>query len=231
MTTTNGPKRSPSPLPRFDSRTGTAANPGAPVGNTYGDEMREDVTAGVVLLRNVIRALQGRVAGVPVGLQECVGPQVETMKNYLIELTDEFRAEYKPLADLQRFHESKAEKLAKAFAESSSDMPQQQMPTFVWTAVERLPRLAEFMKGGPGYETRFIGPLDAASEALRTAHTCALKAASLSSPSTGIFAVGRNWGTPRLTQMASSKSRIDTSPFAKRRAWSRPFDCRPAAPQ
>ena len=137
---------------------------------TYGDEMREDVTAGVVQLRNVIRALQGRVAGVPVGLQENVRPQVETMKDYLIELTDEFRAEYRSLADLQRFHEQKADKLAKAFAEGSSAMPQEQMPAFVWTAVERLPRLAEFMRGGPGYETRFIGPLDAASEALRTAH-------------------------------------------------------------
>lgn len=137
---------------------------------TYGDEMREDVTAGVVQLRNVIRALQGRVAGVPVGLQECVRPQVETMKDYLIELTDEFRAEYKPLADLQRFHEQKADKLAKAFAEGSSDMPHEQMPVFVWTAVERLPRLAEFMQGGPGYETRFIGPLDNASKELRTAH-------------------------------------------------------------
>lgn len=137
---------------------------------TYGDEMREDVTAGVVQLRNVIRALQGRVAGVPVWLQERVRPQVEMMKDYLIVLTDEFRAEYKPLADLQRFHERKADELAKAFAEGGSDMPQEQMPAFVWTAVERLPRLAEFMQGGPGYETRFIGPLDAASEALRTAH-------------------------------------------------------------
>lgn len=105
---------------------------------TYGDEMREDVTTGVVQLRNVIRALQGRVAGVPVGLQENVRPQVETMKDYLIELTDEFRAEYRSLADLQRFHDQKADKLAKAFAEGSSDMPQQQMPAFVWTAVERL---------------------------------------------------------------------------------------------
>lgn len=137
---------------------------------TYGDEMREDVTAGVVQLRNVIRALQGRVAGVPGWLQDRVRPQVETMKDYLIELTDEFRAEYKPLADLQRFHEQKADKLAKAFAEGSADVPQEKMPAFVWTAVERLPRLAEFMQGGPGYETRFIGPLDAASEALRTAH-------------------------------------------------------------
>jgi hypothetical protein len=137
---------------------------------TYGDEMREDVTAGVVQLRNVIRALQGRVAGVPVGLQESVRPQVEMMKDYLIELTNEFRAEYKPLADLQRFHEQKADKLAKAFAEGNSDMPPEKMPAFVWTAVERLPRLAEFMQGGPGYDAKFIGPLDAASEALRTAH-------------------------------------------------------------
>lgn len=137
---------------------------------TYGDEMREDVTAGVVQLRNVIRALQGRVAGVPVGLQERVRPPVEMMKDYLIELTGEFRAEYKQLADLQRFHESRAEKLAKDFAEGSADIPHAQMPAFVWTAVERLPRLAEFMQGGREYETRFIRPLDAASEALRTSH-------------------------------------------------------------
>lgn len=137
---------------------------------TYGDEMREDVTAGVVQLRNVIRALKGRVAGVPVRLQERVRPEVETMENYLIELMDEFRAEYKSLADLQRFHESRAEKLAKAFAEGIADIPQAQMPAFVWTAVERLPRLAEFMQGGPRYKTRFIDPLDAASEALRTSH-------------------------------------------------------------
>lgn len=129
---------------------------------TYGDEMREDMTSGVSQLRNVIRALQGRVAGVPAGLQERVQPQEETMKDDPIELTDEFRAEYKPLADLQRFHESRAEKLAKAFAEGSADMPQAQMPAFVWTGVERLPRLAEFMKGGQGYETRLIGQLDAA---------------------------------------------------------------------
>ena len=57
------------------------------------------------------------------------------------------------------------------------------------------------------------------------------KPASSSSPSTGICAVGRNRGTPRPTQRTGSRSRIDTSPFVKRRAWSRPFDCRPAAPQ
>jgi hypothetical protein len=74
------------------------------------------------------------------------------------------------LADLQRFHESKAEKLAKAFAEGSADIPQEQMPAFVWTAVKQLPRLAEFMQGGREYQTRFIGPLDAASAELRNAH-------------------------------------------------------------
>jgi hypothetical protein len=69
---------------------------------TYGDEMREDVTAGVVQLRNVIRALQGRVAGVPVGLQECVRPEVEKMKRYLLELMDEFSDEYKHLPHYQQ---------------------------------------------------------------------------------------------------------------------------------
>ena len=48
----------------------------------------------------------------------------------------------------------------------------------------------------------------------------ARKPASSSSPSTGIFAVGWNSGAPRPTQRASSRTRIDTSPFAKRRAWS-----------
>ena len=137
---------------------------------TYGDEMREDVTAGVVQLRNVIRALQGRVAGVPVGLQQLVRPEVEEMKRYLLELMDEFCDEYKHLADLQRFHESRAEKLAKAFAEGSADIPQEQMPSFVWSAVKQLPRLTEFMQGGREYQTRFIGPLDAASAELRNAH-------------------------------------------------------------
>jgi len=137
---------------------------------TYGDEMREDVTSGVVQLRNVIRALQGRVAGVPVGLQQLVRPEVAEMKRYLLELMEEFCGEYKHLADLQRFHESRAEKLAKAFAEGSADIPQEQMPTFVWSAVKQLPRLAEFMQGGREYQTRFIGPLDAASAELRNAH-------------------------------------------------------------
>ena len=49
-------------------------------------------------------------------------------------------------------------------------------------------------------------------------HASALKAALSSSPSTAICAVGRNWGAPRPTQRASSRSRIDTSPFAKQRA-------------
>ena len=137
---------------------------------TYGDEMREDVTSGVVQLRNVIRALQGRVAGVPVGLQQLVRPEVAEMKRYLLELMEEFCGEYKHLADLQRFHESRAEKLAKAFAEGSADIPQEQMPTFVWSAVKQLPRLSEFMQGGREYQTRFIGPLDAASAELRNAH-------------------------------------------------------------
>ena len=137
---------------------------------TYGDEMREDVTAGVVQLRNVIRALRGRVAGVPVGLQQRVRPETEAMKRYLLELMDEFCAEYKHLADLQRFHESRAEKIAKAFAEGSADSPQEQLPTFVWSAVKQLPRLAEFMQGGREYQTKFIGPLDAASAELRSAH-------------------------------------------------------------
>ena len=137
--------------------------------------MREDVTSGVVQLRNVIRALQGRVAGVPVGLQQLVRPEVEEMKRYLLELMDEFCGEYKHLADLQRFHESRAEKLAKAFAEGSADIPQEQMPTFVWSAVKQLPRLAEFMQGGREYQTRFIGPLDAASAELRNAHATLIR--------------------------------------------------------
>jgi hypothetical protein len=132
--------------------------------------MREDVTAGIVQLRNIIRALQGRIAGVPAGLQQLVRPEVEEMKRYLLELMDEFCYEYKHLADLQRFQESRAEKLAKAFAEGSADIPQDQMPNFVWSAVKQLPRLAEFMQGGREYQTRFIGPLDAASAELRNAH-------------------------------------------------------------
>lgn len=137
---------------------------------TYGDEMREDVTLGVVQLRNVIRALQGRVAGVPVGLQDRVRPQVEAMKDYLIELTDEFRAECKPLADLQLFYEERASSLAEAFGKDRSDAVPVQMPGFVWTAMQRLPRLSEFTQGGQEHLTRFIQPLDAASAELRTAH-------------------------------------------------------------
>ena len=49
-------------------------------------------------------------------------------------------------------------------------------------------------------------------------HASARKPASSSSPSTAICAIGRNWGAPRPTQRASSRSRIDTSPFAKQRA-------------
>ena len=137
---------------------------------TYGDEMRDDVTTGVVQLRNVMRALQGRVAGVPVGLQQRVRPQVEAMKDHLIELTDEFRAEYKPLSDLQRLHEARAGSMAEAFGKDRSDAASVQMPGFVWAAVQRLSRLAEFTQGGPEHLTKFIQPLDTASEELRRAH-------------------------------------------------------------
>lgn len=137
---------------------------------TYGDAMRDDVTAGIVQLRNVIRALQGRVAGVSDVLRERVKPKVKEMKRYLLELMDEFQAEFKHLADLQRFQESRAEKLAKAFADGSAETPQEQMPNFVWSDAKQLPRLDEFMQGGPAYQQSFIQPLDAASAELRKEH-------------------------------------------------------------
>ena len=85
-------------------------------------------------------------------------------------MNDEFRAEYKQLSDLQRLYEERAGSLAEAFGKDRSDAAPVQMPGFVWTAVQRLPRLAEFTQGGPEHLTKFIQPLDTASEELRSAH-------------------------------------------------------------
>lgn len=137
---------------------------------TYGDEMREDVTAGVVQLRNIIRALQSRGAGMPEGLHGKVKPQVDLMEGYLVALTDEFRSKYRALSDMQRYYEKKADALAEAFAKSSADTPQCKLPSFVWAAVEQLPLLTEFMQGGKKYQSKFKEPLDAASRLLREAH-------------------------------------------------------------
>lgn len=143
---------------------------------TYGDVMRQDVTAGIVQLGNVIRALQGRAAGVPEGLQDRVRPHVEAMEKYLLDLTEEFRDQYKPLADLQRFYEERARSLAEAFGKDRSDAAPVPMPGFVWEAVRRLPRLSEFTakkktaEKEDEYKTKFIEPLNAASAELRKAH-------------------------------------------------------------
>ena len=68
---------------------------------TYGDELRGLIEA-TVQLRNVQRALHGRADGVAEGTREAVAAEVKRMREYLAELTSEFRLNYKQLSDRQR---------------------------------------------------------------------------------------------------------------------------------
>jgi NhaP-type Na+/H+ or K+/H+ antiporter len=66
---------------------------------TYGNEMRDLIDARVQL-RNVSRALHGRTDGVREVAKSAVKNGVDAMERYLGTLTDEFRDNYKRIAEI-----------------------------------------------------------------------------------------------------------------------------------
>ena len=133
---------------------------------TYGDELRGLIEA-TVQLRNVKRALGGRADGVAEETRDAVVKEVDRMADYLKDLTNEFRLNYKQLSDRQRSYEAKAEAMVKEFVGAASGSAPPELPMFVWDSIAQLPHLKDFIENGPAYERRFEKPLDEASRLLR----------------------------------------------------------------
>lgn len=135
---------------------------------TYGDEMR-DLIESRVQLRNVVRALERRAAGVSQSARDSVIENVRKMESYLKNLVEEFRDKYKPVADLQRAYEKQADVLITEFASAKSRPTPPDLPNAPWRALERdFARLQDLIGDGADYGSQFEAPLDAASEVLRT---------------------------------------------------------------
>jgi hypothetical protein len=141
---------------------------------TYGDELRGLIEA-TVQLRNVKRALTGRVDGIAEDRVIAVAAEVETMGQYLGDLTNEFRLNYKKLSDSQRSYEAKAEAMVKKFAEEPTGSTPPLLPTFVWDSIAELPLLKDFIANGDRYKNQFERPLDRASGHLRIELTHVLR--------------------------------------------------------
>jgi hypothetical protein len=136
---------------------------------TYGDEMRDMIEARVQL-RNITRALERRAEGVSEAVRKAVTFHVNQMKQYLDELTGEFRDHYKALSDKQRGYEERTKVMLKRYADESSEEQPPQLPGFVWDSLSRLPMLEDFIAWGQKYTRGFEEPLDAASALLRNEH-------------------------------------------------------------
>jgi hypothetical protein len=133
---------------------------------TYGDEMRAMITARVQL-RNVVRALDRKADGIDEEARSEVTRLVRRMDSFVESLTCEFRDSYKCLSDQQRGYEERAKVLMKKFAEDPSQQTPPRLPTFVWTSISELPRLADFIGPATDYHAHFEAPLDDASGWLR----------------------------------------------------------------
>ncbi|MCR5864131.1 hypothetical protein [Aquincola sp. J276] len=133
---------------------------------TYGEEMRALILARVQL-RNVIRALERRTDGIDEATRSEVTRQVRRMDHFVETLTTEFRDHYKALSDQQRGYEERARVLMKQFGEDLGQQVPPALPAFVWQAISRLPRLADFMGPATAYQAEFEAPLDEASAWLR----------------------------------------------------------------
>ena len=97
------------------------------------------------------------------------------MEAYLEDLTWEFRAGYKPVAERQHFYEAKIDAAAKKFAESDKDEPSLVIRNEPWELLtgRNFPRLSGLIEGpteGQEYTQRFKVPLDDASRMLRIEH-------------------------------------------------------------
>lgn len=133
---------------------------------TYGEEMRDLIEARVQL-RNVTRALERRAEGVDEEARKEIIGLVSKMGEYLETLTTEFRDHYKVLSDKQRGYEERAKVILKHFAEAEGAEPPK-LPEFVWESIARLEKFADFIGEGKTYQIDFEGPLDDASELLRS---------------------------------------------------------------
>lgn len=134
---------------------------------TYGDEMRSLIEARVQL-RNVTRALERRAEGMNDNTREEIIRLVSQMEKYIETLTCEFRDNYKPLSDKQRFYEERSKAMLKHFAESEDGDVVPTLPGFVWDSIARLKQLSDFIGEANEYKANFEIPLDNASESLRS---------------------------------------------------------------
>jgi hypothetical protein len=126
-----------------------------------------DLIEARVQLRNVMRALERRAAGMEEEVRTKIIGKVAQMERYLERLTCEFRIEYKALSDLQRAYEERSKVVLKRFAEAEDSGIPPELPHFAWARVATLKELAVFMREGAEYKTEFETALDDASEFLR----------------------------------------------------------------
>jgi hypothetical protein len=148
---------------------------------TYGEEMLGFIEARVKL-QNVERALRTDERSGPI-LQ--VHNDVESMEQYMRALIDEYEEEYKTVSLAQSIYEAQMKHALEAVPR---DYIMEGLPRNApWERLEGLPRLKDFLlpltvserligELESQYLQSFLGPLDAASEQLRTALKAQLSA-------------------------------------------------------
>ena len=134
---------------------------------TYGNKMR-DLIDSAVQLRNVQRALDQGTSGM-LEHREDLNLAVESMEWYLNSLIDEFKEQYKPIADKQRIYDRVAKLLEQP--QPGLEAP----PNPAWNDIKTLPKLFEFRQPGlrdadfsAKYDRDFTDALDAGCWILRS---------------------------------------------------------------
>ena len=112
---------------------------------TYGDEMRDLIQARVQL-KNIIRALSGRAAGITKKTRQGVNEAVNEMELYLESLTDEFKDQYKPIPVLQRTYEIQIDTQFKRYAEQA-EFNLLSIRNQAWENLNGLNELSDFING------------------------------------------------------------------------------------
>lgn len=126
----------------------------------YGEHMRELID-GVVILKNIKRALNPRFKKIGKDLND----SIDEMINFIESLLFEYRDNYKRISDLQDIDDAKVEMVKSENTETES----KEIPSSAWIQIKALKNLKVLRDENEleNYESVFKKHLDDASEVLR----------------------------------------------------------------
>ncbi|MEO1214276.1 MAG: hypothetical protein AAFY45_12165 [Bacteroidota bacterium] len=133
---------------------------------TYGEQMRE-LIGGVVNLHNIKRALNPEFPQ----LDEELRPSINAMNNFIKNLLNEYRDNYKHIAVLQQIDEEKKKNLIETEgAEEKPDISESDIPSYAWERIKDLEALKVLRDDleYDEYKNLFLSHLDSASAVLRS---------------------------------------------------------------